>query len=146
MSDERLDPAEAELQQWIDGLLETPTATPTDLRGEIAKSLRRKQRHTIALRSLTAVAAVLAIFLSLQQVPVSVDRKVVSTPNVTPIHKPPIATFTARSDLIAIPIISNDPTVTIIQLYPTTITQRRWLREAALTDSLQTSASPVQGG
>jgi hypothetical protein len=52
------------------------------------------------------------------------------------------ATFVSAGSSIAITVASEDPQVTIIQLYPTVTASRRWQREAELRDLL---ASPNGG-
>jgi hypothetical protein len=46
--------------------------------------------------------------------------------------KSPGAAFVANGDAIAVPLASEDPAVTVVQLYPTTTTERRWRRELSL--------------
>jgi len=107
MSDEQLTSAEAELQQWIDGLLtsaETLPATPAALRERIEFSLCRKRRRGQTVKVLTAAAAGLLLLLSLPKTPIRVDRQVVTIPAPTPQKNSPIASFAARSDLVAIPL------------------------------------------
>ncbi|NOY40615.1 MAG: hypothetical protein GXP26_02090 [Planctomycetes bacterium] len=137
-----------DFQHWIDRLLTSDHATataPTTLHHRIGKKLRHQRRRSLAWKTAAATAATLALVALFQQPPVSVDRKVVSQPKTPPptITNPtppspqlpaphtPVATFIARGDMIAIPLKSNDPQVTIVQVYPTTITHRRWRREAA---------------
>ncbi|MCA9231231.1 MAG: hypothetical protein KDA57_11300 [Planctomycetales bacterium] len=156
MSDERLEPAEAELQEWIDGLLRTSPGAPATVRGELTRRLRRQKLGSIVLKSVAAAAAVGALLLSLprQDVPVSDNHQVVTLPHdtrtSTQSSSAPAATFVGRSDLIVVPLESPDPTVTVVQIYPTTITNRRWQREAALQAALtrgpQTPKLPIQGG
>ncbi len=44
----------------------------------------------------------------------------------------PIATFLAEDDVIVVPVESDSPEVTIIQVYPTAQARSRWRREALL--------------
>jgi hypothetical protein len=46
--------------------------------------------------------------------------------------KSPKAAFVTNGDSIAVPLESDDPAVTVVQLYPTTTTERRWRRELSL--------------
>ena len=141
-------PPDDDYQQWIDGLLRTSAAeaaTPETLPKRIKTSIRDYRRRMLIWKStavLTAAAASIALIAIFQQEhpPVNVDRQVVSLPTDSPptnsnpaINSPqPKATFTPRSDLLAVPLESNDPQVTIIQIYPTTHTHRRRQRQATL--------------
>lgn len=158
MSDERLEPAEVELQQWVDGLLTAEEAVPVapeSLRWEVRRELNRKRWNTWVWRGVAAAAALGTVLLWPSDAPVSGDRQLVQTPTpatTTQTASPsaPVATFVGRGDLIVVPLESSDPTVTIVQVYPSTITQRRWQREAALraalTNSQPTPETPVRGG
>jgi hypothetical protein len=55
------------------------------------------------------------------------------------------AAFVSAGSSIAIPVASDDPQVTIVQLYPTVTAQRRWAREAALRSITISSISPNGG-
>jgi len=154
-----------DFQTWIDGLLRSPSAeasTPVILSQRIETSIRQRRRRSLVWKSTAALtaAASIALFAVLQHNPalVNVDRKVVSLPTTTTTTNsesasdalPPRATFVARSDLLAIPIESDDPQVTIIQVYQTTHTQRRRQREAtlqAINNHLQQLQQyPINGG
>jgi hypothetical protein len=43
-----------------------------------------------------------------------------------------LARFESNGETIAIPLASDDPQVSIVKLYPTTTTERRWHRESTL--------------
>lgn len=134
-------------QQWIDGLLRSPSAeasTPSGLAQRIETNVRSRQRRSLVWKSAATLAAaasiaLLAIYQS-QPAPNSVARQSESPPMVTDSSGgedpsdvlPARATFVARGDLLAIPIESDDPQVTIIQVYSTTQTHRRRQREATL--------------
>jgi anti-sigma factor RsiW len=53
-----------------------------------------------------------------------------------------VATFVGDGSSIAIPVASDDPQVTIVQLYPTATALRRWQRES----ELRGHALPPNGG
>jgi len=56
------------------------------------------------------------------------------------VHAPtsaqPTATFVSTSDTIVMPLESPSTDVTIVQVYPTTDTERRWRLEATLSTNL----------
>jgi hypothetical protein len=65
----------------------------------------------------------------------------VIAPRVEMESKPPPATFVSTSDAIAIPLESPADNVTVVQVYPTIDTERRWQLETTLTT---TSATPLE--
>ena len=147
MSNEPKIPPEDDYQQWIDSLLtssEAQTATPATLPERIETKIRLHRRRSLTWKSTAAltVAASIALvaFVQQQSVPVNDNHQVVSVPissdsddgEVASDSSAVKATFVARSDLLAVPIESGDPQVTIIQVYPTTLTQRRRQRQATL--------------
>jgi len=153
MIDERLDSAEAELQHWIDGLLtsdEAMAAAPASLRNGVYRALSRKQRLTAACGLATAAAALAVVLLWPRESPVRNDHQATATPIGTPLRPAPVATFVGRGDLIVVPIESDDPTVTIVQVYATNLAKKRWRRKAAFQELLFRSRfkpmSPVRGG
>ncbi len=136
MSDERMTGAGDPFQAWIDGLLTSPEAkraAPAGLRGNLRRALSRKRRSSMA-RRLVAAAAVVALVCLPRGDEVADDRQLVGTPPTlqqeTP--GPPVATFIAGDDTIAVEIKSSAPNVTILEVYPTISAQRHREREALL--------------
>ena len=156
--DEELTGAEREIQQWIDDLLRSPVAqagAPATLHAEVRQLRNRKRRHQ-AVIGITAAcgfaaAAALAFVLlrpntdtplppgerpgkgaaQVAAQPSPAPSKHLAATESHPSPAPPVATFVGRSDLVVVPVDSGDPSVTVVQIYPTTLTTRRKHREAA---------------
>jgi hypothetical protein len=145
----------SDLQQWIDGLLRSndaaeleaaPLTTHVVATSAIKKyRSRRTRRHSLAV--FAAAAAITAIALWAPSTPPDSsalgsargpnDQAIVhrsATPGKTPGLQDiaPIARFETNGETIAIPLASDDPQVSIVKLYPTTTTERRWRRESTL--------------
>ncbi len=149
-----------DIDAWIDDLLSSDEARPSApaaLHAQVRRARRRKRWAACGLAA-TAAAATLAAVLLWPQVKQDERQAHLSTAenqnplvrkSVPPVRKP-VATFVARSDLIAVPIVSGDPTVTIVQIYPTIQAQRRWRRQAAFRAILSATqlkpTTPVRGG
>jgi hypothetical protein len=146
----------SDLQQWIDGLLRSgdaaeleaaPATTHVAATSAIKKfRTRRIRRHSLAVFA-SAAAAITAISLWAPPAPPdpvapgsargSNDQATVHR-SATPGQRPglqivaPIARFVTNGEIIAIPLASDDPQVSIVKLYPTTTTERRWRRDTSL--------------
>lgn len=91
-----------------------------------------------------AAAATLLIALGLRQLNRQANGPLKSEePSVAvtePAHAPtaaqPSATFVSTSDAIVVPLESSSTDVTIVQVYPTTDTERHWRLEAVLSTNL----------
>jgi anti-sigma factor RsiW len=149
-----------EQQRWIDNLLCSDAAAqaeqaPMALRDSIrAIPSRRRQRVSLIACGMAAAAALLIAvgWTALRSGPadiahdqaanVTVNQDVsptVVTPAVVKDSLRPRATFVSGGDAIAVPLESTDDDVTIVQLYPTTQTERRLQRELALQVTLSDS-------
>ena len=120
--------SDREVSEWIDGLLTSPEAKPTPppaLRTKIRRAAGRRRRVRLA-RRLVAAAALLVALVYWPR-----NEQVVEAPPA-----PPVATFIAGDDTIAVEIESSSPNVTILQLYPTLSAQRHRQREALLQRTL----------
>jgi hypothetical protein len=141
-------------QRWIDNLLcsdERASLEPVPLfRREtfLAPTTPRRQSTRVVACGLAAVASVciVAVGLALKQTgPVPQSRQP-ATSNVasrsTTNAATPRATFVSNGDTIAVPLESPDDNVTIVQLFPTTVTERQTRLELVL----QLSDSQSDGG
>lgn len=141
MSDERMTGAGDPFQAWIDGLLTSPEAkraAPAGLRGNLRRALSRKRRRSIA-RRLVAAAAVVVLICWPRGDKVVEDRQLVSTPSHVTTQEqstPPVATFIAGDDTIAVEIESPAPNVTILEIYPTISAVRHRERQALLESTI----------
>ncbi len=132
-----------EITEWIDGLLTSPEAKPTvpqALHTEVRRAVGRRRRAKLA-RRLVAVAAVLvALVYWPRNERVAEEHQLAGTPPTlqqeTP--GPPVVTFIAGDDTIAVEIESSSPNVTILQVYPTLSAQRHREREALLQRTFTT--------
>ena len=139
MSDERMTDSGDPFQAWIDGLLTSPEAkraAPAGLRGNLRRALSRKRRRSMA-RRLVAAAAVVVLICWPRGERVAEDHQLAGTPPTlqqeTP--GPPVATFVAGDDTIAVEIKSSAPNVTILGVYPTLSARRHREREALLQNT-----------
>jgi hypothetical protein len=143
-------------QHWIDNLLRSNVrASLEPIPNALYETLpapRAPRRHSarlIACGLATAAAvSLVAGSLTLMQSRHTRDslepltNRIASQGVPEPIAEPPRATFVSNGDAIVIPLASSDDDVTIVQLYPTTETERRMRREMAL----QTIFSESNGG
>jgi hypothetical protein len=154
-----------EEQRWIDGLLrasasESRELTPASL-FESLRTMPARRRPTVRLIAcgLAAIAAAIAIAagwnitwspngdeIAVVNDDAALERKVQDKPDIQSAiavdpHRPQ-ATFVSSEDLIVVPLESGDEEVSVVQLYPTTQTERRWRRELAL----QITHSESNGG
>lgn len=140
MSDERMTDAGDPFQTWIDRLLTSPEAkraAPAGLRENLRRALSRKRRRSMARRLVAAAAVVVALICLPRGDKVTDDRQLVSTPLATQqeLSAPPVATFIAGDDTIAVEIKSPAPNVTILEIYPTLSARRHREREALLQNT-----------
>jgi predicted anti-sigma-YlaC factor YlaD len=144
-----------EQQVWIDDLLQSSDAAEEESLSVSAGVAARKailsaRRRTHVRRSLiaaTAAACIAVIALHYVAAPphaapgdargskhqAIVQRDTIrqqswARQNMT--NSEPEATFVTDGAAIAVPLASGDAQVSIVQLYPTTTTQRRWQRES----------------
>jgi anti-sigma factor RsiW len=136
-------------QRWIDGLLHSsarlhlehpPAAILDSVRVSHA---HRRHRILQAACGLAAAAALLIAtgWLALTgqgRSPTSPEKSDMAVIEPTRARAPvqPQATFVTTSEAIAVPLESPSSEVTIVQVYPTTDTERRWRLEAALSTNL----------
>jgi anti-sigma factor RsiW len=152
-------------QRWIDGLLRSGThesdeSVPQSLYESLRHSTVRR-RHSVRLIAcgLAAIAAAIAVAAGWTLTPnrqadgiaannndAASEQHVIVESNIHAAAaidaQKPQATFVSSDDTIAVPIESTDDDVTVVQLYPTTQTERRWRRELAL----QITHSESNGG
>jgi hypothetical protein len=136
MSDKRMIDSSDDLQRWIDGLLTSPEgkpAAPKALRAEVRRAVGLLRQRT-RTRRLVVAAAVVVLICWPRGDKVADDRQLVSAPLITQQEQPapPVATFVAGDDTIAVPIESPAPNVTILEVYPTISARRHWKRQALL--------------
>jgi anti-sigma factor RsiW len=138
-------------QRWIDGLLRSPEAqdleaappAAVDAVGGTILRLRRRTaaRRLIGVAAAASVAAIAAWHFSgprNEQRPLqapsfaqkSNSRAIQETTG--PVESAKAATFVTTGDAIAVPVASDDAQVSIVKVYPTTSTERRWRRELFL--------------
>jgi anti-sigma factor RsiW len=132
-------------QNWIDGLLQSPARiqiehTPTRVLDSLRPSAAQRDRRKLQAAYGFAAAAVLLIGLGWftlrrhgmpPKASVTQDVAVVHAAHV-PAREQPQATFVASTDAIAVSLESPSTDVTIVQVYPTTDTERRWRLEQSL--------------
>jgi anti-sigma factor RsiW len=149
-------------QRWIDGLLKSDAAAAIEALPAprtIARPRRGRRRAVVAVAAAAAVVALTARLLfshSAKQGPGegrptaashlppsptaedAAERPSLAVERSAP--SPPVAvrpgavggSFVSAGSAIAAPVASDDPQVTVVQLYPTVTAERRWAREAAL--------------
>ncbi len=141
-------------QRWIDGMLRSDVGTSIERApASLVESLReaaivqrRRNSHLVAC-GLAAVAAAIVIAVgwtfmfnrqtersaasvtAVQGAGQTAETGVRST--AAPDSVRPKAVFVGTGEAIAVPIESSDDNVTVVQLYPTTDTERRLRRELA---------------
>jgi anti-sigma factor RsiW len=135
-------------QRWIDDQLRSPgriqlEQSPTLLVASIRKSLTQQRRKRLRAACGLAAAAVLLIaagWLKLNREATGpITERANSVAAVEAVHSPPRprpqATFESTTDAIVIPLESPDPDVTVVQVYPTTATERRWRMELVISET-----------
>jgi anti-sigma factor RsiW len=137
-------------QRWIDRLLasseiESLEPAPPELRDALRTSIGHRRRAAQLFACSLAAAAAVAIVAAGWTLMLNRQAMHVAGPTTGHIAKTdvseslesshstaPHATFVSNGDTIAVPLESTDDEVTIVQLYPTTETERRTRRELAL--------------
>jgi predicted anti-sigma-YlaC factor YlaD len=136
--------------------------TPADVLQKVAAGMYAARRRRILRRSLVGAAAAAVIGaiafwqLAAERTPQRIaapgsaggstyqsDIKLAATPRQSrglkkdvQVHELAAASFIPSNDAIAVPVASDDDEVSIVQLYPTTTTERRWRRELSLNAGL----------
>jgi anti-sigma factor RsiW len=137
-------------QLWIDGLLQSPVRIELEqptvtIRGAFHSSLAQRRRRVIRAACGLAAAATLLIAVGLLKLNRQSTGTLESTENsiavVQPTHAPtpaePRATFVSSSDAIVVPLESPSADVTVVQVYPTTDTERRWRLDLTLSNQFK---------
>lgn len=141
-------------QHWVDSLLQSPVRleierTSATILESVRPSVAHRDRRTFRAAYGFAAAAVLLIGIGW----IALHRHLVqpmasATQNVAvveaaqvPAPVPPQATFVATTDAIVVPLESPSADVTVVQVYPTTDTERRRRFEQSLL-----SASTMPNG
>jgi Putative zinc-finger len=142
-------------QKWIDSLLQSPMRiqferASAEVLDSFHSSLSQRRRRVVQAACGLAAAAVLVIALGWLQlnrqathpaISKGQDVAVAEAIRATAPNKPQ-ATFVASTDAIAVSLESASNDVTIVQVYPTTDTERRWRIEQSL---LSASTKPNGG-
>ena len=136
-------------QQWVDGLLQSPTRIQLErpsvtILDSFRHSLSQRRRRVLQAACGIAAAATALIAAGLLELNRqangnlrSAESSVVVTEQAhAPTPAQPRATFVSTSDTIVMPLESPSTDVTIVQVYPTTDTERRWRLEATLSTNL----------
>lgn len=136
-------------QQWIDALLhsperiqlERPSATIVDsFHVSLAQRRRRVLQAACGLASAATLLIAVGLFERNRQAiePLTLEEPSVAViePSRVPTALQSPATFVSTSDAIVVPLESPSDDVTIVQVYPTTDTERRWRLDAALSANL----------
>jgi anti-sigma factor RsiW len=132
-------------QKWVDNLLQSPVRiqlerAPAELLDSFHSSLSHRRRHVLQAACGLATAAALVIAVGwlelnrqarLPSVSKGQDIAVVEPVHATALRKPQ-ATFIASTDAIVVPLESPSTDVTVVQVYQTTDTERRWRLEQSL--------------
>jgi anti-sigma factor RsiW len=143
-----------EEQQWIDGLLQSSAAAsleaaPPTIAESLQRSVAGRRRASLYVAFCLAAAATVAAVALGWTLQLGRDGDDVAAPSANevverarPVEEPIAvapaaskrerATYANDDDTIAIDVESEDDDVTIVQLYPTTETERRAQRELAL--------------
>jgi anti-sigma factor RsiW len=142
-------------QKWVDSLLQSPLRIqierpPATILVSLQSSLSHRRRRILqAAWGLAAAAGLLVAvgwsMLNRQvELPsISVIQNMAVTEAGRTVHPVrPQATFVATTDAIVVPLDSPSSDVTIVQVYPTTDTERRWRLEQSL---LSASTKPNGG-
>jgi len=142
-------------QNWVDSLLQSSVRlqierTPTTILDSVRPTVARRDRRKLQTAYGFAAAAVLLIGLVWfalyrhgvrPKASATQDVAVVHAARV-PAHKQPQATFVSSTDAIAVSLESSSADVTVVQVYPTTDTERRWHLEQSI---LSASTKPNGG-
>ena len=137
-------------QNWVDRLLQSPVRIPATILDSFHPSLSHRRRRVWQAACGLAAAAVLIIAVGwlelnrqarLPSISKVQDVAVAETVQATAPSKPQ-ATFVSSTDAIAVSLESPSADVTIVQVYPTTDTERRWRLEQSL---LSASTKPNGG-
>jgi predicted anti-sigma-YlaC factor YlaD len=136
-------------QQWIDSILCSPARIqlerpPVTILDSLRVSLAQRRRRLLQAACGLATAATLLIAVGLLELNPQANGNLGSAENsvavTAPAHTPPpvqpAASFVSTSDAIVVPLESPSDEVTIVQVYPTTDTERRWRLEAVLSTNL----------
>jgi hypothetical protein len=142
-------------QRWIDELLRSDEATAIEAAPVLpVNTIRvgpRRRWLVAAAAAAVVVAATLATAIGTRKsdarrpVVASAQSSATAVPNAEALpagDRDAAATFVSAGSSIAISVASDDPQVTIVQLYPTVTASRRWAREA----TLRANALPHNGG
>ena len=142
-------------QQWIDDLLQSPERVQLErpsasMLDSFRVSVGQRRRRVMQAACGLAAAATLLIAVGLNKLNQQANGTLKSEgPTVDvaervhdPIPEQSTATFVSSSDAIAVPLESPSTDVTIVQVYPTTDTERRWRLEQSL---LSASTEPNGG-
>ncbi len=126
-------------QRWIDELLhsperiqlEQPLAAIVDiLRASVAQRRRRALQAAGGLAAAATVLIAVGLLVRNRQANEPLKFEAPSVAVAQPAHAPapvqPLATFVSTSDAIVLPLESSSADVTVMQVYPTTDTERRW--------------------
>jgi anti-sigma factor RsiW len=114
-------------QLWIDGLLRTPATTQLEIPSlALVQSFRDALARRIHIRPWAAWGAAAAVLIVAigwtvklnRQADVLPDTSFASAEIVTPEAQEPTATFVAGPNVIAVPVASHSPEVTIVRVYP----------------------------
>jgi hypothetical protein len=139
-------------QQWIDELLQSPVRLqlePVPPKLTCATQLPSSKRQRRLLLAACGIAASLLIAAGLIAL-VTTDgaKPIASNSNrpkpITPTIEssapdPPPATFVSDENTITVPLTSTASDVTVVQVYPTLETERRWHRTLVLQNTLTKS-------
>ncbi len=142
-------------QLWIDGLLQSSARIqleipPTAIFKSVCSSLTQRRRRVLQAACGLAAAAVLIVAFGWLELNRQAMRRAVpeaqSVAVIEAVHAPalvpPPATFISTADAIAVPLESPAADVTVVQVYPTTDTERRWQLELTLSSK----ATLLNGG
>jgi anti-sigma factor RsiW len=129
-------------QQWIDGLLCSAQGTqlecaPTRVFESVQSRLVRRRIFTVACGLAAASVAIVVIWNAARN-PEIMPQLTLEANNVAiidTVHVPlarPMATFVSTNDAIAVPLESPAANVTVVQVFPTTETERHRLLRLAM--------------
>jgi anti-sigma factor RsiW len=135
-------------QRWVDSLLQSPVRiqierAPAELLDSFHSSLPQRRRHVVQAACGLAAAAVLVIALGWLQLNRQAKQPSIAKGQDVAVAKPvqeipsskSQATFVASTDAIVVPLESSSADVTIVQVYQTTDTERRWRLEQSLLNA-----------
>jgi anti-sigma factor RsiW len=143
--------------RWVDSLLQSGDAAeeavfPGSARVNALKAISSARHRTRVRRSLIAGTAAAASIVMLAAWQFSsrpsapgfargLNHQTIAQDDATPRQSRGLqaagtlteATFVTDGDAIAVPLVSDDAQVSIVQVYPTTTTERRWRRQLYLS-------------